>query len=144
MFGARNAWNDAHIRRAHPSPITSMVCQACRQAVSHPAPIPNPALAPEEKLSQLLAPGRDPLIGWFSFRASTPLHASMREAAVTQSLQQRQSATASAQSSGQQQQQQSQQPMLLMLISTQMEHNGATLTMQYRYSIASCCLGTNS
>lgn len=75
----------------------------------------------EEKLKAMLPPQRDPLIGWLSIRPGTPLSPSMRESAVTQQMQ---AYVALEQGRA--------VPTFLMLLATQPDHQGATITMQYR------------
>eukprot|EP00197_Chlamydomonas_leiostraca_P010367 CAMPEP_0202860194 /NCGR_PEP_ID=MMETSP1391-20130828/2008_1 /ASSEMBLY_ACC=CAM_ASM_000867 /TAXON_ID=1034604 /ORGANISM="Chlamydomonas leiostraca, Strain SAG 11-49" /LENGTH=281 /DNA_ID=CAMNT_0049539335 /DNA_START=154 /DNA_END=999 /DNA_ORIENTATION=- len=74
-----------------------------------------------DKLSQLKPPQGDPLIGWLSMRPGTPLQPSMRELAVTQQLHSQVAAAVGRAV-----------PTLLLVVSTQSEHSGATLTLQYK------------
>lgn len=92
-------------------------------------------LPAEERLLALARQDPGGLLGWLSYRPGTPLSScSMREAAVTQAL------LRLLPKLRQQQQQQQDQPdgappdtrLLLLLISTHYDHNGGTLTWQYR------------
>jgi hypothetical protein len=76
------------------------------------------------------------LLGWFSYRPGTPSMPSMLEAAVCQKLQAllASSEEASGGSFGTlQQQQQQQQPLVFGLITSQLEHGGATVSLQHRF-----------
>ena len=91
----------------------------------------------EERLSALAKHQHTgAVLGWLSYRPGTSLAAcSMREAAVTQALLLRQ------QQQQQQQQQVSSGPpvVLLLLVTTRPDHDGGTLTWQYR-----CALGAGA
>jgi hypothetical protein len=63
------------------------------------------------------------LLGWFSYRPGTPCTPSMREAAVCKRLQEW---TANNSSS-------SQQPVVFGLITSQPDHNTATISLQYKF-----------
>jgi hypothetical protein len=98
----------------------------------------------EQELQALLPPAgstQEPMIGWISYRPGPRLHASMREAAVTSALYLRSvQAQASAHMHQQGQRPPGQEasplrmpPMLFMVVtSNTAEHNGATLTLEYR------------
>ncbi|KAJ9533117.1 hypothetical protein QJQ45_018202, partial [Haematococcus lacustris] len=74
------------------------------------------------ELSQLVPEGRDPVLGWVSVRAgSSPDQASMREAAVTQQLCRLPSSSSSQGA-----------PCLFAFLTRWPDHNGATLSLQYR------------
>jgi hypothetical protein len=74
-----------------------------------------------DKLAAVRPPQGEPLIGWLSIRPGTALQPSMREAAVTQQLHSHVTASVGRPV-----------PTLLVVLSTQTEHAGATLTLQYK------------
>eukprot|EP00877_Chromochloris_zofingiensis_P001496 jgi/Chrzof1/11347/Cz05g33080.t1 len=102
----------------------------------------------DTKLAQLIAsqphtssPSDPPIVGWFSYRPSTPLQPSMRDVAITASLQQwlmqHQHASSStappttqANAPGHQQAV-AQPPVVFAVITSGSEHGGATLSLQY-------------
>lgn len=71
------------------------------------------------------------LLGWFSYRPHTPSIPSMLEAAVCRNLQTVLASSDNSSSSRRQQQQQ--QPLLFGLITSQLEHSGATISLQHRF-----------
>ena len=96
--------------------------------------------AAEERLAALVPAGRDLRIGWFSFRGGAALNPSMREAAVTAALVQRQQQKVQP-GEGQQLERQAQVqgvqhqngPILLALLNLGDDHSKATMTLQYRW-----------
>ncbi|GIL66594.1 hypothetical protein Vafri_20084 [Volvox africanus] len=86
-----------------------------------------PSLNEESRLEELSAEQSAPLLGWLSYRpasaaaAGGPLRPSMRESAVTLALLRRQLARYGGR-----------QAMLLLLVTTGADHNGATVTWQFR------------
>jgi hypothetical protein len=70
------------------------------------------------------SPPEQQLLGWFSYRPGTPCTPSMREAAVCQKLQ---AWTANNSSSS------SQQPVVFGLVTSQPDHNAATISLQYKF-----------
>jgi hypothetical protein len=98
-----------------------------------------PLMLPGEQLDKLLhaasssssssdsssSPTQQQLLGWFSYRPGTPCTPSMREAAVCKKLQEW---TANNSSSSR-----SQQPVVFGLITSQPDHNTATISLQYKF-----------
>lgn len=70
------------------------------------------------------------LLGWFSYRPNTPSIPSMLESAVCRKLQ---AILASSDSNSMSQQQQQQQPLIFGLITSHLEHGGATISLQHRF-----------
>lgn len=77
-------------------------------------------------LENLTSGTDDTLLGWFSYRASSICQPSMREAAVTASLCQVLPRRSAAQSGPP-------PAVLFAIITTSDDHNGATLSLQYRF-----------
>jgi hypothetical protein len=67
------------------------------------------------------------LLGWFSYRPGTPCTPSMREAAVCKKLQEWTANNSCSSSSS------SQQPIIFGLITSQPDHNTATVSLQYKF-----------
>mmetsp|Transcript_28693 Transcript_28693/g.63184 ORF Transcript_28693/g.63184 Transcript_28693/m.63184 type:complete len:248 (+) Transcript_28693:38-781(+) len=118
--------SDLLVTEEHQAYITSYVCFASTCSFYDGI-----GQVQEQKLLSLMPQScsRDPLLGWFSFRSSSPCHPSMREAAVSQSLQacpifldhQRQNNSSGRPA-----------PLLFMVVSSSHDHAGATTSMQYR------------
>mmetsp|Transcript_26014 Transcript_26014/g.77148 ORF Transcript_26014/g.77148 Transcript_26014/m.77148 type:complete len:309 (-) Transcript_26014:111-1037(-) len=83
----------------------------------------------EERLCSSVPPAgsQEPMVGWLSYRHSSPLHPSMREAASCGSLYQHAAAKHARSSSVQL------PPLLFLLVTSHQEkHAGATLTFEYK------------
>jgi hypothetical protein len=148
LFGSFRTLTEQHLNDDDQEAVTTTEHQACISSAVCCASTCSffnaTGEVDEESLQAALPPpgSQEPMVGWLSYRRSSPLHPSMREAASSSSLYMRAARElARTQVLGQVPRggRLPLPPVLLLLVTSHQEaHGGATLTMEYKLYQATC------